>query len=97
MDAGRGTGHCRGWGSRLWGPRGLPRAAGQGGGAAGAAPSTQAPPWGWGRAEAQAGPPAHGWVWLGGAHGWAGQHCGDLETGPAAALLGQGLTALGGG
>lgn len=40
-------------------------------------------------------------LWVGTAHqgpwlGRAGQGCGDLETGPAAASLGQGLTALGG-
>ena len=37
---------------------------------------------------------ACGLAWLNGAHGWAGQGCGQLETGPAAAAsLGQGLTA----
>jgi len=49
-------------------------------------PGHWAPPWGWGLAKAQ----------LGSAHGWAGQGCGEQETGPAAALLGQGQTALGG-
>ena len=32
---------------------------------------------------------------LGRAHGWAGQGCGELETSPAAASLGQGLMAPG--
>lgn len=30
------------------------------------------------------------------AHGWAGQGCGEVESGPAAALLGQGLMVPGG-
>jgi len=32
-----------------------------------------------------------------GAHGWAGQGCGELETSRDAGSLGQGLTALCGG
>ena len=39
---------------------------------------------------------ACGWARLGRAHSRAGQGCGELETGPAVALLGQGLVALGG-
>lgn len=35
-------------------------------------------------------------AWLGGVHGWAEQGYGELETSPAVALLGLGLTALGG-
>ena len=31
------------------------------------------------------------WAWLSRAHGQAGQGCWELETSPAAALLGQGL------
>lgn len=38
--------------------------------------------WGW----------AGMWAWLSMAHGWARQGCGELETNPAAAMLGQGLT-----
>lgn len=38
---------------------------------------------------------ARGWAWLVGAHGWAGQGWEELKTGPAA-LLGQGLVAMGG-
>jgi len=34
------------------------------------------------------------WARLGRAHGWSRQGCGELETGPAVALLGQGLMAL---
>ena len=37
-----------------------------------------------------------GLQWLDVVHGWAGQGCGELETSPAAALLGQGLMAPGG-
>ena len=33
---------------------------------------------------------------LSGAHGWAGQGCGELETGTTVVSLGQGLTTLGG-
>jgi len=33
------------------------------------------------------------WAWLSKAHGQAGQGCEELETGPAAVLMGQGLTA----
>lgn len=36
----------------------------------------------------------HGQAWLWGTPGQARQGCGELETGAAAALLGQGLTAL---
>ena len=55
-------------------------------------PRHRAPPWG----QAEAGTWAHGWAQLSGAHGQAGQGCGELETSPAAASLGQGLTAMGG-
>lgn len=34
-------------------------------------------------------------AWLSGAHGWSEQGCGELESGPVAASLGQGLIALG--
>ena len=44
----------------------------------------------------QAGTSVHGWAWLSGAHGRAGQGCGQLEISPAAASLGQGLMAPGG-
>jgi len=36
------------------------------------------------------------WAQLGGAHGWAQQGCGEPESGPGAASLGQRLTAPGG-
>lgn len=45
------------------------------------------PPWGWEQAKARTW--AHGWAWIRGAT--AEQGCGKLETGPAVALLGQGL------
>ncbi|KAK4831651.1 hypothetical protein QYF61_018618 [Mycteria americana] len=38
---------------------------------------------------------ACGWAWLSGTHGQAGQGCGELQAGPAAASLGQGLVAPG--
>jgi len=47
---------------------------------------------GWGQARTR----ARGWAWLSEAHGWAGQGCGELQTGPAVASLGQGLAAPGG-
>lgn len=33
---------------------------------------------------------AHGWVWLSGAHGWAGQGRGELKSGHGVTLLGRG-------
>ena len=44
------------------------------------------------KGQGQDGTWAHGWAWLRGAHGWAGQGSKELETGPAALSLGQGLT-----
>ena len=38
---------------------------------------------------------ARRWARLSRAHGWAGQGCGELETGPAVVSLGQGLVVLG--
>lgn len=38
----------------------------------------------------------HEWAQLHMARGQAGQGCGEQETSPAAALLGQGLVTLGG-
>lgn len=52
-------------------------------------PEWWAPHWGKGASQGWAGMCAHGWVWLGDAHGW------ELEPGSAAAVMGQGLTALG--
>ena len=49
-----------------------------------------------GMGHGQAGTWACRCAWLSRAHGRAGQDCGELETSPAAVLLGQGLMALGG-
>lgn len=51
-------------------------------------PGHRVPPWAAGTGQ--------GWAGQGRAHGRAGQGGGEPETGPAAASLGQGLTALGG-
>lgn len=49
-----------------------------------------APPWEFGQTRTW----ADAWAGVTGTHGQAGQGCGDLEPGTAAASLGQGLTGL---
>ena len=78
-----------GTGGRWASPGQQDRAAGQ------LPPRHQGTSLGMATGQGQARPSAHGWVWLSGAHGQAGQCCGELETGPAAAMLGQGLMAPG--
>lgn len=82
------------------GEQGTAEAGGPGFGGRGASPGWpgRAPgtSMGMGTGRGQAGPPAHGWVWLGGAHGRAGQRCGDLESGPCRGTAGTGTDSPGG-